>query len=33
MAMADFTVANNGTLAALKARLHEVLIKIGAGHD
>ncbi len=33
MAMADFKVANNGTLAELKARLHEVLKTIGAGHD
>jgi len=33
MAMADFKVANNGTLAELKARLDEVLEKIGAGHD
>jgi len=33
MAMADFTVANNGTLAELQARLDEVLKKIGAGHE
>ncbi|MDD8013773.1 MAG: hypothetical protein PHX05_09870 [Acidobacteriota bacterium] len=33
MAMADFTVANNGTLAELEARLDEVLEKIGAGHE
>jgi dephospho-CoA kinase len=33
MAMADFTVANNGTLVELESRLGEVLIKIGAGHD
>ena len=29
--MADFTVANDGTLADLKTRLDEVLEKIGAG--
>jgi dephospho-CoA kinase len=33
LAMADFTVANNGTLAELQARLDEVLEKIGAGHE
>ena len=32
LSMADFTVANNGTLAELKTRLNEVLNKIGAGH-
>ncbi|MBU4267467.1 MAG: AAA family ATPase [Acidobacteria bacterium] len=32
LAIADFTVANNGTLAELKTRLDEVLSKIGAGH-
>ncbi len=33
MAMADFTVANNGTIAELKIRLDEILKKIGAGHE
>ncbi len=33
LAMADFTVANDGTLAELQARLDEVLKKIGAGHE
>jgi dephospho-CoA kinase len=33
MAMADLTLANNGTLDDLKTRLDEVLDKIGAGHD
>ena len=33
LAMADFTIANNGTLAELHARLDEVLKKIGAGHE
>ena len=33
MAIADFTVNNNGTLAELESRLGEVLKKIGAGHD
>jgi dephospho-CoA kinase len=33
MAMADFTVANDGTLAELECRLEEVLKQIGAGHD
>jgi len=32
LAMADYYVANNGTLAEFKARLEEVLNKIGAGH-
>lgn len=32
MAMADFTIANDGTLAELKTRLDEVLDKIGAEH-
>lgn len=32
LSMADFTVANNGTLAELKIRLDEVLNKIGEGH-
>jgi len=32
MAMADFTVANDGTLAELQARLDEVLKQIGVGH-
>jgi dephospho-CoA kinase len=30
--MADFIIANNGTLAELKARLDEILKKAGAGH-
>ncbi len=33
LALADFTLANNGTLAELRARLDEVLKKIGAGHE
>ena len=33
MAMADFTVSNNGTLAGLRAQLEAVLVKIGAGHE
>jgi dephospho-CoA kinase len=33
LAMADFTIANNGTLVELRARLDGVLKKIGAGHD
>ena len=33
LALADFTIANNGTLDELRARLDEVLKKIGAGHD
>jgi len=32
LSMADFTVANDGTLAELKTRLDDVLNKIGAGH-
>lgn len=32
LAMADFTVANNGTLAELKARLDEILNQLGAAH-
>ena len=32
MAMADFTVANNGSLAELQTRLDEILKRIGAGH-
>jgi dephospho-CoA kinase len=31
--LADFTIVNNGTLLELRARLDEVLKKIGAGHD
>ncbi|MCU0236362.1 MAG: dephospho-CoA kinase [Acidobacteria bacterium] len=33
MALADFTVANDGTLAGLQAQLDEVLKKIGAEHE
>lgn len=33
LAMADFTVANDGTLADLKTRLDEVLKKIGVRHE
>jgi dephospho-CoA kinase len=33
MAMADFTVCNNGTRAELKARLEEILGNIGAEHE
>jgi hypothetical protein len=33
LAMADFAIANNGTLAELKARLDEILDKIGAAHS
>ena len=33
LAMADFTIANNGSLQALKTGLDEVLKKIGAGHE
>jgi len=33
LALADFTIANNGTISELGARLEEVLKKIGAGHD
>ena len=33
LAMADYTVRNDGTLAELQARLDEVLKKIGAGHE
>lgn len=33
MAMADFTVANDGTLAELKTRLDAVLEKTGVGHE
>jgi dephospho-CoA kinase len=33
LAMADFTVANDGTLADLETRLGEVLEKIGARHE
>jgi dephospho-CoA kinase len=32
LAMADFTIFNNGTLAELNARLDEILDKIGAAH-
>ncbi len=32
LAMADFTIANNGTLAELKTRLDEILNRIGAVH-
>ncbi|MCJ7524218.1 MAG: dephospho-CoA kinase [Candidatus Aminicenantes bacterium] len=32
LSMADFIVANNGTLAEFKTRLDEVLKKTGAGH-
>ncbi len=32
LAMADFIIANDGTLAELKVRLDEVLKKTGAGH-
>lgn len=31
--LADFTIVNNGTLLELRARLDEVLKRIGAGHD
>jgi len=33
MALADFTVANDGTLAELRERLEAVLEKIGAAHE
>jgi len=33
MALADFTIANDGTLAGLQARLDEVLEKLGVEHD
>jgi dephospho-CoA kinase len=33
MAMADFTIANNGPLPELQAALEAVLKKIGAGHE
>ena len=33
LAMADFTVANDGTLAELKTRLDALLKKIGAAHE
>ena len=33
LAMADFTIANNGTLAELQDRLDKVLHEIGAGHE
>ena len=33
LAMADFIVENNGTLAELHARLDGILEKIGAGHE
>lgn len=33
LAMADFVIANHGTLADLKTRLDEVLEKIGARHE
>jgi len=33
LALADFTVSNNGTLAELHARLDEILKKIGAGDE
>jgi dephospho-CoA kinase len=33
LAMADFTVLNNGTLAELQERLDAVLQEIGAGHE
>lgn len=32
LAMADFTIANNGTIGELQARLNEVLNKLGAAH-
>ncbi len=32
MAMADFTISNNGTLAGLRAQLEAVLAEIGAGY-
>ena len=32
LAIADFTITNNGTLAELKTRLDEILSKIGAGY-
>lgn len=33
LAMADFVIRNDGTLADLKTRLDEILEKIGAGHE
>jgi dephospho-CoA kinase len=33
LAMADFVIANDGTLADLKTRLDAVLKKIGVGHE
>jgi dephospho-CoA kinase len=33
LAMADFTIANNGTLDELEIKLDEILKKIGAGHE
>jgi dephospho-CoA kinase len=33
MALADFTVPNNGTLADLETRLEAILRKLGVGHD
>lgn len=33
LALADFTIDNNGTLAGLRDRLDAVLEKIGAGHE
>ncbi len=33
MAMADFTIDNNGALAGLESRVDEVLAALGAGHE
>jgi dephospho-CoA kinase len=33
LALADFTVANDGTLADLKTRLEAILNKLGVGHE